>query len=93
MRLFRGSAFIEGTTSNVSCDGFSVCSPIPFRLEEHLECELVINQPGDGRDPLILRCRARVVRVVESPQQEGAFDVSFRLEDYAVSYPGDGSHR
>lgn len=78
---------IKTKTEDVSCDSFYCVSDQPFSPDDRLECELLI--PGDElssapEDDLCLRCRVRVVRVVEQGSQFG-FGVACRLEDYTIS--------
>jgi hypothetical protein len=76
---------IETKTEDVNCDGFYCVSDHRFSLDDRLECELLIH--GDElssvpEDDLCLRCRVRVVRVVERGL---GFGLACRLEDYTVS--------
>jgi hypothetical protein len=73
LRLRRpgATAAVETTTEDISCEGFYCISPLPFAPDEKLECELVIptEEPGHPLDLVVLRCRARVIRVVKHKQE------------------------
>lgn len=80
-------ARIETQTGNVTCDSFYCVSDRPLSPGEVIECELFIEGESVSsvpQDDLRLSCRARVIRVVPRPSQDG-FDVACRLEEYSIS--------
>ncbi len=82
-RLFWSSGSLEVVTASVNCEGFTFFSGIPFALGEHLHCELAVRPFESDVRPLMLSCRARVVRVEQQPQ--GSVEVACEFEEYFVT--------
>jgi hypothetical protein len=85
LRLFREGEVIEGRTSEVSSEGFSFHSGLPFAPGECFACELVVAAAPatDERDALRLLCRARVVRSL--PLAQGGAEVACLIDEYSIA--------
>jgi hypothetical protein len=83
------SIWVETTTEDLSCEGFSCISDRSFSLHQVLECELLIPSEELGRPMgrnLVLRCQAQVVRVVTNGH-EAPVSLACRLDDYTIHQP------
>jgi hypothetical protein len=78
--------WVETKTEDLSSEGFFCVSERSFPLHQVLDCELEISAEELDRplrNNLILRCRAKVVRVVRNGH-EGAYGLAFHLEDFTI---------
>lgn len=75
--------FSEHWTEEVSCEGFSCLSEVPFSAGEVLDCELTVGsgERTDSWGDLVLRCKVEVLRSFRRAG-EGGFTLACRLLDY-----------
>lgn len=83
--ILRGRAGLaEAWTQDVSCDGFSCVSPVPYRVGDILDWELAIG--GEARrsagDALYLHGQARVVRT--AIEAELGCSLALRILNYST---------
>lgn len=75
-------AAVETTTRDLSINGFYCVSPAPFRVNEIALCfiSIPICRPDRAEQTLVLKCRARIVRV-ELLEGTG-YGAGCEIEDY-----------
>jgi hypothetical protein len=72
--------FVDTTTEDVSCGGFSFLTRIPYTPAAGFYCNLMLPDRGTGK--LALQCRARVISTAS--RRQGLYRVGCRIEDYFV---------
>ena len=84
VRLFRlQGQSVESTTENLSSGGLYCITPVPFKPDEHLQCEITLPGESFGSSGLFLRLQCRIkVRRVE--RLLSGFGVGCEIEDYAL---------
>ena len=78
-------AELRTETQDVSGGGLFFVAPAEWIVGTELEVELYLPASASGEDPVAIRCRGKVARVV--PQEEGRVGVGATIEQYRFFHP------